>query len=64
MAQPNDTPRTYPLPAPTDDPRFTMGLLIDVVKVLEQHGYPQITHGLDLVDLQQALFSFLYRRAV
>jgi hypothetical protein len=55
-------PRTYPLNVP-NDPRFTIGLLIDVKRVLEEHGYPPITHGLDLVDLQQALHSFLYKRA-
>lgn len=52
--------RAYPLPAPDVDPRFNVGLLIDVAKVLEEHGFPPITAGLDLVDLQQALFKFLY----
>lgn len=56
--------RTYPLPRPAtwvdDDPRFTMGLILAVKKVLEEHGYPPITHGFDLVDLQQSLFGFLY----
>lgn len=53
--------RQYPIqPRPHDDPRFTLGLALDVAKVLHEHGYPQITSGLDLVDLQQALFRFLY----
>jgi len=52
--------RVYPMKAPPDDPRFNMGLLIDVTKVLAAHGYPPVSHGLDLVELQQALFNFLY----
>ena len=53
--------RVFPLPrAADDDPRFNMGLLIDVCEVLEKHGYQKPTHGLDLVDLQSALFGFLY----
>lgn len=56
----NPAQRTYPLPAPADDPRFTHGLLFDVARVLAEHGYPKVEHGLDLVDLQAALFGFLY----
>ena len=55
--------RAYPLPRPADDPRFNMGLLIDVIKVLETHGYPAIHQGADIVQLQQALFGFLYGEA-
>jgi hypothetical protein len=54
------TDRLYPMPAPTDDPRFTYGLLSDAVKVLERHGYPRPESGPDLVALQEALFGFLY----
>ena len=54
------TARLYPMPAPTDDPRFTYGLLADAVKVLERHGYPRPTSGGDLTALQTALFGFLY----
>ena len=55
------TARQYPItPAPDDDPRFTLGLALDVAAVLERHGYPKITAGLDFVDLQQALYRFLY----
>lgn len=55
------TARQYPItPAPDDDARFTFGLAKDVADVLEAHGYPKITAGLDFVDLQQALFGFLY----
>lgn len=55
------TDRQYPInPAPTDDPRFTFGLAKDVADVLQAHGYPEITSGLDFVDLQQALYRFLY----
>lgn len=56
------TDRAYPLPRPADDARFTMGLLIDVAKVLQEHGYPPVKNGLDLVDLQASLFGFLYER--
>lgn len=51
--------RVYPLSA-GQDPRFTLGLALDVAAVLEQHGYPPVRAGLDLVDLQQALYRFLY----
>ena len=52
--------RTYPLPRPADDGRFTLGLTLEVAAVLERHGYPAVSEGLDFVQLQQALFSFLY----
>lgn len=53
--------RNYPItPAPDDDPRFSMGLIFDVSRVLEQHGYPPIREAGDLVDLHQMLFRFLY----
>jgi hypothetical protein len=53
--------RQYPIsPAPDDDPRFTFGLAKDVADVLQAHGYPEITNGLDFLDLQQALYRFLY----
>jgi hypothetical protein len=58
--------RNYPLPRPAvvaagaDDKRFTFGLTVDVAQVLTDRGYPPLT-GPDLVELQQALFGFLYR---
>jgi hypothetical protein len=52
--------RTYPLPRPADDRRFTLGLTLEVAAVLERHGYPAVSEGLDFVQLQQALFGFLY----
>jgi hypothetical protein len=52
---------TYPLPRPANDPRFTLGLTVDVAEVLTQHGYPTLT-GVDFVELQQTLFRFLYRQ--
>lgn len=52
--------RAYPLPRTETDPRFNMGLTIDVIKVLEDHGYPAIHQGGDVVRLQEALFGFLY----
>ncbi len=54
--------RRYPLPRPTsgEDPRFTFGMFMDVAEVLERHGYPPITTGRDLLELQMALFRYLY----
>lgn len=56
--------RAYPLPRPEsgDDPRFTLGLVVDVSEVLAAHGYPPVKAGGDLVELRQALFGFLYER--
>ncbi|HEX6579227.1 MAG TPA: hypothetical protein VF082_12755 [Jiangellaceae bacterium] len=51
--------RAYPLTVP-NDPRFTVSLLLDVRKVLADHGYPHVTEGADLLDLQACLFRFLY----
>jgi hypothetical protein len=51
--------RTYPLPAPESDPRFTFGLTYRVAKALEAAGYPLID-GVDFIELQQALYRFLY----
>lgn len=53
--------RRYPAGYPVDgkDSRFTFGLFHDVARVLESHGYPELT-GADYVELQQALFRFLY----
>lgn len=53
--------RDYPItPTPEDDPRFTAGLLHDVCDLLERHGYPRPAKAADLVDLQQALYRYLY----
>jgi len=53
--------RQYPInPTPGDDPRFTLGLAKEIADVLEAHGYPEITNGVDFLDLQQALYRFLY----
>ncbi len=56
--------RKYPLGRPSsgNDPRFTVGLMLDVGAVLERHGFPALTEGMDVVELQQALFSFIYKR--
>ncbi|MGW4826672.1 hypothetical protein ACWEOG_03750 [Amycolatopsis japonica] len=53
--------RNYPLTPEASDTRFTFGLGLDVAAVLTAHGYPPLAGGADHVDLQQALFSFLYR---
>lgn len=54
--------RAYPLPRPDNDPRFTFGFIRDVAKVLAEHDYPPIVDGADHVELQQALFGFIYER--
>lgn len=60
LAELDDTSR-YPLRGVVDDdPRFTFGLLEDLTRVLQDHDYPPV-HGRDLVDLQQAIFRFIYR---
>lgn len=45
-----------------DDSRFTHGLLFDVARVIESHGYPKVATGRDLLELQQALYRFLYTK--
>ena len=54
----------YPLPRPDDDEdeRYTYGLLLDIARLIEQHGYPPI-QGEDMVELSLALFRFLYEPA-
>ncbi|WP_428963932.1 hypothetical protein [Micromonospora fluostatini] len=57
--------RRYPLPRPAADSRFTLGLVLDVAQVLAEHGYPSIAEsydgcGVDLLALQQVLFSLIY----
>ena len=54
----------YPLPRPThgDDPRFSLGLALDIAAVLTRHGYPAPSAGEDLIRLQQALFSLIYQQ--
>lgn len=53
----------YPIPQPAGghDPRFTIGLAIDVATALQHWGYPPITSGRDITRLQQTLFGFLYQ---
>ena len=58
-----DLPQRYPIvPAPDDDRRFTIGFILDVDTVLQRHGFPTIRdNGHDYMNLQLALFRFLYR---
>ena len=58
-APPAQPTRNYPIPRPADDSRFTFGLVIDVSAMLQKRGYPEPT-GRDLVELNTALFRFLY----
>jgi hypothetical protein len=53
-----DLPRTS---ATADDQsRFTYGLIFEVVKVLEAHGYGPFDEGRQLVELSQHLLHFLH----
>lgn len=51
--------RNYPLPRPENDPRFNIGLHLEVARVLTEYGFPKPS-GVDLVELGQSLFRFLY----
>ena len=52
---------SYPIhPTPETDPRFTLGLVVDVAAVLERHGYPR-PEGTDWADLEVALYRFFYK---
>lgn len=56
------TQNAFPIrPLPDNDPRFTIGLLADVKNVLTAHGYETDNmSGSDFMELQQALYRFLY----
>ena len=47
-------------PARQGTDRFTMGLVIDVARVLEAHGYGPLAGGRPHVELQQHLLHFLH----
>lgn len=59
MPERSDNGPLFPLPASDDDPRFNLGLVLDVADVLVAHGYPRPA-STDWAELQQALFRFLY----
>jgi hypothetical protein len=44
---------------PAGDPRFTFGLVVDVSRVIEGHGYPEFNGG-QLIELQLHLFHLLH----
>jgi len=54
----------YPIPRPAsgNDPRFTLGLTLDITAVLSAHGYPPVATGTDLIHWQQALFTAIYHK--
>lgn len=65
MVGPQQPPQMYPLGQPESetDPRFTLGLVLDVADVLTKHGYPDMIaagSGVDVIDLQSALFRVIY----
>jgi hypothetical protein len=55
------TDDTRPEPAENQpgDPRFTKGLVLDVVKVLQEHGYEPVSAG-QVVELQLHVWFFLH----
>jgi hypothetical protein len=53
MPDSNDTPQP-------GDPRFTKGLVLDVVKVLQDHGYTEPVTGAEVLELQLHLWYFLH----
>jgi hypothetical protein len=57
-------PALYPIPRPRTgaDPRFTLGLTLEVAEVLARHGYPPVATGADVIHWQQALFAAIYRK--
>jgi len=55
-------PRRYPIARPPEgdtDARFTYGLILEVGRLIEKHGYPELS-GSDFARLQEALFRFIY----
>jgi hypothetical protein len=46
---------------PPPDPRFTVGLAVDVGRVLVEHGYEPLNGG-QMVELQAHLLHFLHGR--
>ena len=58
-----DPAPAYPLlrPASGDDPRFTLGLALDVGAVLTRHHYPPLSTAADLFHWPKALFAAIYQ---
>lgn len=52
--------RNYPLPRGEEDPRFTIGLGLDVAAVIEAAGYPKLTSADQIELLYKVLYRFLY----
>lgn len=52
--------KVYPIPLPGDDPRFTIGLLVEVARVIEAAGYPKLD-PYDYPELSVALYRFIYK---
>jgi hypothetical protein len=54
----------FPVACNEDDPRFTFGLVLDVMAVLHSHGYPNAcTSTADYIELRHALFGFIHGSA-
>jgi hypothetical protein len=56
----DEPPAAYPMFPVRDDPKFTVALVLDLGKVLAQHGYPPLEVTDDLNRMFAAMGSFLY----
>jgi len=58
--------QSYPILVSGDgvenDPRFTVGLIFEVIDVLERHGYPRPAEA-DYAHLHSGVFRLLYQLA-
>lgn len=63
-SQSTRVPNNYPVPPPEPDKRFTVGLVQDVAKALQAHGFPALSSGEDYVRLREHLFQFIYAEVV
>ncbi len=58
--------RVFPIDPGEDDPRFSIGLILDVAEVLSQHGYPSVSEytSPDVSELYVAVFQGLGKVAL
>ncbi|MFD8284982.1 hypothetical protein ACFV47_38315 [Streptomyces solisilvae] len=66
MTAPTGPAPAYPVAPESGDEvsRFTPGLILDVVEVIESHGYPKFASRRDLLELRISLYRFLYKDAL
>lgn len=60
-ARGRDRPAVYPVNRdPWFDERFTLSFVLDVVEVLVAHGFPRPQSPSDWIELNGALYEFIY----